>query len=85
MWKEKDVVTSEAQGNGGIYYWNKNKATQLANGRGVQFPKRIAVADGFIRSIRDSKSKVNLKINSIVDTKQFKRMKKPLDKYPHRV
>jgi len=51
----------------------KNKATQLASGSGVQFPKGLTIADGFIRSIRDAKSKVNPRLNSIFESQQFKR------------
>ncbi len=69
-----DAVDSEANGNGGIYYWQKNRAIQLANGRGVQFPKSSTIADGYIRSITDPGSKVNTsKAKSPTETKQFKR------------
>jgi hypothetical protein len=53
--------------------WQKNKATAVARGHGVQFPGGSTVANGFIRSISDPMSKVNKKISSQTDTKQFKR------------
>lgn len=68
-----DAVESEANKNGGIYYWNKKKALNAARVHGVQFPGGSAIADGFIRSITDPLSKVNPKIKNIFDTKQFKR------------
>ncbi len=66
------AVASEAIGSGGIYYWQKNKAIQLMKNRGVQFPK-FNIADGSIRSITDPLSKVNTKMKSVTESKQFKR------------
>lgn len=68
-----DAVVSEVAGHGGIYYWQKNKAIAMARSRGVQFPGCSTIADGFIRSIYDFKSKVKPKIKNIFETKQFKR------------
>ncbi len=64
------AVASEALEQGGIYYWQKNKAIQLMKSRGVQFPK-FNIGDGFIKSISHPLSKVNKKINSHTETKQF--------------
>lgn len=66
----KEAVNSERQGNGGIYYWQKEKAIQLMNKYGVQFPT-LNIKDGFIKSIAHPLSKVNKKINSHTETKQF--------------
>lgn len=68
-----DAVQSEADGKGGIYYWEKRKALELARGLGVHFPGFSTISKGFIRSIDDPLSKVKRKINSVFDTKQFKR------------
>lgn len=58
--------------NKGLYYWQKEKAIQLMNDRGVQFPKE-SIKNGFIRSITDSHSTVKKIIPEITITRQFKR------------
>lgn len=68
-----NAVKSEAAGTGGIYYWNKKKATTLARIHGVQFPGTATIVDGSVRSIHDPKSKVKSKLNNIFESKQFKR------------
>lgn len=68
-----DAVQSEHDGKGGIYYWQKNKAISLARFIGVQFPVVSTITDGFVRSISDPLSKVNMRIEKFSDTKQFKR------------
>ena len=69
----KDAVLSESQGKGGIYFWDKNKALVSARSHGGQFPGVSTVPDGFIRSISDPKSNVNKKLQSELQSKQFRR------------
>ena len=69
----KDAVVSEEAGNGGIYYWQKNKATQLLSTSKVQFLGGNNIADGFIRSISHHLSKVNTKLKNVLESKQFLR------------
>lgn len=68
-----EATKSESVGKGGIYYWDKNKARNLANGIGVQFPGSSTISNGFMRSIYDPLSKVNPRIKNNYETKQFKR------------
>ena len=69
----KDAVLSESQGKGGIYFWDKNKALVSARSHGGQLPGVSTVPDGFIRSISDPKSNVNKKLQSELQSKQFRR------------
>lgn len=69
----KEAVNSERQGNGGIYYWQKEKAIQLMNKYGVQFPT-LNIKDGFIKSIAHPLSKVNKKINSHTNKAVYKKV-----------
>ena len=68
-----DAINSEAKGNNAIYYIDKNKAMQLSSAIGVQFPGGFKIVDGYVHSIRDSGSPVNIKIENVTKTKQFKR------------
>ncbi len=61
---------NQALGNGGVYFWNKEKATQLMDRIGVQFPK-VDINDGFVKSISNPDSNVKKKIDDITLTKQF--------------
>ncbi len=63
------VRTRVSNGNQQV---EKEKAIQLMNDRGVQFPKE-SIKDGFIRNITDSHSTVKKKIPEITFTRQFKR------------
>ena len=65
------AVVNELLGNGGIYYWQKEKAIQLVSARGVQFPKGD-IKDGFVKRISDSKSKVKKKYHDVKNTRQFR-------------
>lgn len=69
----REAVDSEKNSNGGIYYWQKNKAVQLLSGRGVQFPGGLNITDGFVRSISDPLSNVKPKFKNVTQTQQFKR------------
>ncbi len=68
----KNAVESESKGNGGIYYWDKKKAIQVARKSGVQFPGGSQIPDGIVRIIHDSQSKVKSKLKNIFESKQFK-------------
>lgn len=68
----KDAVVSEEAGNGGVYYWQKNKARQLLSTSKVQFLGGNKIADGFIRSVSHPLSKVNTKLKSFLESLQFK-------------
>lgn len=56
-----------------MYYIDKNKAMQLSSAIGVQFPGGFKNIDGYVHSIRDSGSPVNMKIENVTKTQQFKR------------
>ncbi len=64
------AITNEILGNGGLYYWQKEKAIDLMDDRGVQFPKE-SIKDGFVKSISHPLSKVKKRIPDITLTKQF--------------
>lgn len=68
-----DAIDSEMSGNISIYYIDKNKAMQLSSAIGVQFPGGFKNIDGYVHSIRDSGSPVNIKIENVTKTQQFKR------------
>ena len=68
-----DAIDSEMSGNISIYYIDKNKAMQLSSAIGVQFPRGFKNIDGYVHSIRDSGSPVNIKIENVTKTQQFKR------------
>ena len=57
---------------GGMYYWQKNKAIKALKAVGVQFPSTQQIVDGTVRSITDPLSKINIEIYTITETKQFK-------------
>ena len=57
-----NAISSESQGKGGIYSWQKNKATNILIASGVQFPGVKGIPDGFIESIDDNLSNVKRKI-----------------------
>lgn len=68
-----DAINSETSGDISIYYIDKNKAMQLSSAIGVQFPGGFKNIDGYVHSIRDSGSPVNMKIENVTKTQQFKR------------
>ena len=69
----RDAVVSELSGQIGIFYWDKNRATQALKTSRVQFPALNKLKDGYVHSIRDSGSKVNAKFNNNTESVQFKR------------
>lgn len=69
----RDAIKQEAAGKVGVFYYDKAKATGLLNGSELQLLGRKSDANGFIHSIRDPNSPVKPKINSVTESKQFKR------------
>ncbi len=67
----KNAIISHAKGNGGLYYWQKNKAIKALQVVGVQFPSTQQIVDGLVRSITDPLSKVKRNFDSVTETKQF--------------
>lgn len=76
------AIDSETSGNGGIYYIDKKRASQLLNAIGVQFPGGLNTPNGSVRSITDSKSNVKSKLQNVTQTKQFKRWFGNWDTHP---
>lgn len=76
------AIDSETSGNGGIYYIDKKRASQLLNAIGVQFPGGFNIPNGSVRSITDSKSNVKSKIENVTKTQQFMRWFGKWDTHP---
>lgn len=68
-----DAIINESPDNARVFYIDNKKATNLYNASGVQFPGGKTVLDGYVHSIRDSGSPVNIKIENVTKTQQFKR------------
>lgn len=69
----QSAVTEEANGQVGVFYWNKKEASKLMTSQGVTMPQGLSLADGFIHSIHEKGSHVNINVKKITETKQFKR------------
>ena len=67
------ALAKESNRDVSVYYWDKNKATRFLRSSGVQFPGVMSITDGYVHSIRDSGSPVNVKIENLTKTQQFKR------------
>lgn len=67
------ALAKESNGDVSVYYLDKNKATRFLRSSGVQFPGVMSITDGYVHSIRDSGSPVNMKIENVTKTQQFKR------------
>ena len=67
------ALAKESNGDVSVYYLDKNKATRFLRSSGVQFPGVMSITDGYVHSIRDSGSPVNIKIENVTKTQQFKR------------
>lgn len=67
------ALAKESNGDVSVYYLDKNKAIQCLRSSGVQFPRVMSLVDGYVHSIRDSGSPVNIKIENVTKTQQFKR------------
>ena len=68
-----DAIINESPDNARVFYIDNKKATNLYNASGVQFPGGKTVLDGYVHSIRDSGSPVNIKIENVTNSQQFKR------------
>ena len=66
------ALDSEYNGNVSVFYWNKNEAVSLLQRAGLQLPSGLP-QDGFIHSIRENGSKVNMKFENETESQQFKR------------
>ncbi len=69
----QNAVKNEANGRVGLFYWNKKEAIKLMTSIGVTMPQTLSLADGFIHSIHEKGSPVNINVKKITETKQFKR------------
>ena len=67
------ALAKESNGDVSVYYLDKNKATRFLISSGIQFPGVMSITDGYVHSIRDSGSPVNMKIENLTKTQQFKR------------
>ncbi len=68
----QSAVTEEANGQVGVFYWNKKEASKLMTSQGVTMPQGLSLADGFIHSIREICSPVNINVKKIAKIKQIK-------------
>lgn len=69
----QNAVKNETNGRVGLFYWNKKEAIKLMTSIGVTMPQTLSLADGFIHSIHEKGSPVNINVKKITETKQFKR------------
>ena len=69
-----DAITDEANGEIGLYYWDKKRATALLSGGKVTMPNvPNTLSDGYVHSIRENASPVKPKIQNVTNSQQFKR------------
>ena len=68
-----DAVNDESNGKFSVLYWDKKEAISLLQRAGLQLPGTLMPHDGFIHSIRESASPVNMKFGNVTETQQFKR------------
>ena len=66
------AVSNEISGITNLYYWNKKEAVALMHNAGLQLPGNLP-KDGFMHSIRESGSNVNMKLENVTHSQQFKR------------
>ncbi len=76
------ALAKKSNGDVIVYYLDKEKASQLLNAIGVQFPGGFNTPNGSVRSITDSKSNVKSKFQSVTQTQQFKRWFGKWDTHP---
>lgn len=80
-----DAIAQEINGQFRLYYLDKNKATALLQKARVPMPKSSATLNGgFIHSIRESGSPVNMKFQNVTETQQFKRWFGDWMKHPNK-
>ena len=68
-----NAIKTEEDGNVGVFYIDKKRASGLLERAGLQLPSALFRTDGYIHSIRNSDSPVNPKFRNVTETKQFKR------------
>ena len=78
----KNAVRDEKSGKIGVFYINIKKAAGLLKRAGLQLPGRLFRTNGYIHSIRDAGSPVNMKFSDVTETKQFKRWFGDWKKHP---
>ena len=66
------ALNDEANGTISLFYWNKKEAVSLMQTSGLQLPGSPQ-KEGFVHSIRENGSSVNIKIKNVTYSKQFKR------------
>ena len=69
-------------GENSVFYVNAKKAAGLLERAGLQLPGRLFRTNGYIHSIRDAGSPVNMKFSDVTETKQFKRWFGDWKKHP---
>lgn len=67
------AMTNNSKKHISLFYLNNKKATSLLQRAGLQLPGRLVQANGFIHSIREPGSIVNVKFKEQAETQQFKR------------
>lgn len=77
-----NAIENDTSDSINLFYIDKEKATRLLDGSGVQFPGATALPDGYVHSIHDNGSPVKSKFQSVTQTKQFKRWFGKWDTYP---
>lgn len=77
-----NAIENDTSDSINLFYVDKEKATRLLDGSGVQFPGATALPDGYVHSIHDNGSPVKSKFQSVTQTKQFKRWFGKWDTYP---
>ena len=68
-----NAIENDTSDSINLFYVDKEKATRLLDGSGVQFPGATALPDGYVHSIHDNGSPVKSKFQNVTQTKQFKR------------
>ena len=69
-----DAINDEANGNIGLFYWDKKRALALLSKGKVTMPNNLnALSDGSVHSIRENGSPVKPKLKNVTESQQFKR------------
>ena len=79
----RDAIQEERNGNTAVFYYNKKIADPLLQVAGLQLPGGLIPRGGYIHSIRENDSKINLKFKNITETQQFKRWFGDWEKHPN--
>lgn len=77
-----NAIENDTSDSINVFYVDKEKATRLLDGSGVQFPGATALPDGYVHSIHDNGSPVKSKFQNVTQTKQFKRWFGNWDTHP---